>query len=93
MKRLISINAVVVALLAMPAMAADMPVKAPDYSAPSAFFNWTGAYAGISLGGRWTDTAWTTTGIGSPLGSPDLRVGKNFLHVCSLGRCSHVFGL
>src|SRR5664279_2714225 len=22
-----------------------------------------------------------------------LRVGKNFLHVCSLGRCSHVFGL
>ena len=71
MKRLISINAVVVALLAMPAMAADMPVKAPDYSAPSAFFNWTGAYAGISLGARWTDTAWTTTGIGSPLGSPD----------------------
>ena len=71
MKRLISINAVVVALLAMPAMAADMPVKAPDYSAPSAFFNWTGAYVGISLGGRWTDTAWTTTGIGSPLGSPD----------------------
>ena len=22
-----------------------------------------------------------------------LRVGKSFLHVCSLGRCSHVFGL
>ena len=22
-----------------------------------------------------------------------LRVGKNFLHVCSIGRCSHVFGL
>src|SRR4029077_20977179 len=21
------------------------------------------------------------------------RVGKNFLHVCSIGRCSHVFGL
>jgi len=23
----------------------------------------------------------------------DLRVGKSFLHVCSIGRCSHVFGL
>ena len=22
-----------------------------------------------------------------------LRVGKTFLHVCSIGRCSHVFGL
>ena len=22
-----------------------------------------------------------------------LRVGKSFLHVCSMGRCSHVFGL
>src|SRR5258708_5190763 len=22
-----------------------------------------------------------------------LRVGKNFLHVCSIGRCAHVFGL
>jgi outer membrane immunogenic protein len=52
-------------------MAADMPVNAPVYPAPTAFFNWTGGYAGISLGGRWTDNAWTTTGIGSPLGPPD----------------------
>jgi hypothetical protein len=22
-----------------------------------------------------------------------LRVGKSFFHVCSIGRCSHVFGL
>ena len=22
-----------------------------------------------------------------------LRVGKGFLHVCSIGRCGHVFGL
>jgi hypothetical protein len=22
-----------------------------------------------------------------------LRVGKSFLHVCRIGRCSHVFGL
>jgi hypothetical protein len=22
-----------------------------------------------------------------------LRVGKDFLHECSIGRCSHVFGL
>jgi outer membrane immunogenic protein len=71
MKRLIFITAVVAALIATPAMAADMPVKALAYTAPSAVFNWTGAYAGISLGGRWTDTAWTTIGIGSPLGSPD----------------------
>ena len=35
------------------------------------------------------------TRFGCPLSAMcgRLRVGKSFLHVCSLGRCSHVFGL
>jgi outer membrane immunogenic protein len=35
-----------------PALAADMPVKAPIYKAPPAF-NWTGCYLGIEGGSIW----------------------------------------
>jgi outer membrane immunogenic protein len=42
-------------LIAGPAMAADMPVKAPVYKArpPVAAFNWTGFYLGGNLGYSW----------------------------------------
>ncbi|MGA2126104.1 MAG: outer membrane beta-barrel protein [Xanthobacteraceae bacterium] len=46
-------------------------LKAPPAVAPA---TWTGAYAGASLGGRWSDADWTTTGIAGPLfqsASPD----------------------
>jgi outer membrane immunogenic protein len=39
------------ALLAGPAMAADMPVKAPP--PPAAVFSWAGFYAGLNAGGAW----------------------------------------
>lgn len=44
-------------------MAADMPV-APRYTKapPVAMDLWTGAYIGVSLGGRWTTESWQTTG-------------------------------
>jgi outer membrane immunogenic protein len=58
-----------------PAMAADMrPARAPVYTkAPvmAPVYSWTGAYAGISLGGRWADTTWATGSIGLPLGPAD----------------------
>jgi opacity protein-like surface antigen len=42
------------ALLSVPAIAADVAVKAPTYNAAS-ITNWTGAYAGLELGGKWGD--------------------------------------
>jgi outer membrane immunogenic protein len=37
-----------------PAMAADLPVKAPIYKAPvAAVYNWTGCYAGGNIGYSW----------------------------------------
>jgi outer membrane immunogenic protein len=60
MKKLISTSVAVAALLATPAIAADMSVRAPAIVAPSAP-SWTGAYVGLGLGGRWGTTTWTTT--------------------------------
>ncbi len=42
---------------ATPTLAADLPRKAPIV-AP--VYNWTGIYAGVSAGARWSDTTWTT---------------------------------
>ena len=36
-----------------PALAADLPVKAPAYVAPAPINNWTGFYIGIEGGGTW----------------------------------------
>jgi outer membrane immunogenic protein len=57
------------ALLSVPAIAADVAVKAPTYNAAS-ITNWTGAYAGLELGGKWGDATWATTSITPPLGIP-----------------------
>jgi outer membrane immunogenic protein len=38
--------------VSVPAMAADMPVKAP-HVAPVPFFNWSGCYLGAHAGGAW----------------------------------------
>ena len=41
------------AMLAGPAMAADMPVVAPP--PPPVVYDWTGAYVGFNVGGAWYD--------------------------------------
>ena len=72
MNKVISTTAILAILVATPAIAADMPYKAaPIYPLPPAVTDWSGLYVGGSLGGRWTDSTWTTTAIGSPLGPPD----------------------
>jgi outer membrane immunogenic protein len=54
MKTLILAGVAFAALLAGPAVAADMRVGAPVYKAPSpAAFSWTGCYVGIEGGGNW----------------------------------------
>jgi len=57
------------ALIIGPAMAADLPVKAPAYKAPPAavaVYDWTGFYIGIHGGGAWS----RGDGIVDPLPSP-----------------------
>jgi opacity protein-like surface antigen len=46
-------------LIGTPALAADMPLKAP----PAAYYNWTGFYAGGEIGGGWATS--TTTDLTS----------------------------
>jgi opacity protein-like surface antigen len=70
MNKLIVNGIALVASLAGSAMAADMQVKAPVVTD-----SWTGLYAGIALGGRFSDSTWTTNclspgvpgGVGCPL--------------------------
>jgi outer membrane immunogenic protein len=44
-----------VAMMAGPAMAADMPLRAPP-PPPVAYYDWTGAYIGFNVGEVWNDT-------------------------------------
>ena len=77
----LSIGALALAGAALPTFAADMPARpiaAPPAVAPTAAF-WTGFYLGVGLGGRWTDTDWTTTclaplaaGTACPFSTPPL---------------------
>ncbi len=51
MKGLLSAGIAVATLLSVPALAADMPVKAPVYkSAPAEVFDWGGFYIGANVG-------------------------------------------
>src|SRR5262245_15601176 len=56
MKKVALIGTAVAALMGGPALAADMPLKAPQ---ASAYYNWTGLYGGIHAGYGWADTSWT----------------------------------
>jgi outer membrane immunogenic protein len=58
---------VVAALIATPAMAADLPMKTP---APVAvpYDPWTGFYVGGSIGARWSDVQWLTQAFDRPEG-------------------------
>jgi outer membrane immunogenic protein len=63
MKRSLFAFATIAALMATPAMAADMmPLKAPP---PPPAWTWTGCYVGVNGGGGWgKDRNWTdSTGV------------------------------
>jgi len=76
MNKLLVVGIAIAALIAGPAIAADMPAPAPV-----AVESWTGFYAGASLGGRFTDSNWMTTclSVGAPggIGCPVNLVGQN----------------
>jgi outer membrane immunogenic protein len=69
-------GAVIAVLVAAPAMAADMQARAPVV-----MDGWSGLYVGASLGGRFTDSNWTTTclSVGAPggVGCPLNLFGQN----------------
>ncbi len=59
-----------VGLIAGPAIAADLAVKAPVYKGPSppvVIYSWTGCYIGANIGGGWARKSWTTTTPPPPL--------------------------
>lgn len=53
------------AALMGPALAADLPVKAP----PAAAMSWSGFYAGVSIGARWGDNDWQTSDVAPVFGA------------------------
>jgi len=55
MNRIVSLSfsALALAGITLPAMAADMPVKAPPVAAPPIVYNWTSCYIGGNVGGKW----------------------------------------
>jgi opacity protein-like surface antigen len=52
MKMLVAVGAALAALMTVPAIAADMPVKAPVVKAT--LYDWTGFYVGANAGGGWS---------------------------------------
>jgi outer membrane immunogenic protein len=52
MKKLV-LGSAIAAMIAAPAIAADMPVKAPP--PPPVVYDWSGAYVGFNIGGAWYD--------------------------------------
>jgi outer membrane immunogenic protein len=68
-KRRLLRGAALPALLASPAIAADMPVKAPPAPPPAAY-SWTGFYVGLNAGGTWARSDASTTANCNVPGSP-----------------------
>jgi outer membrane immunogenic protein len=57
MKKLLIMGVAFAALTVAPALAADMPRKAPAYGPPPpppVVYNWTGCYIGANIGGAWS---------------------------------------
>jgi outer membrane immunogenic protein len=65
MKKLFVAGIAAAAFCGAPALAADLPVKAPIYKAVAPMFNWTGCYVGAHLGGGWGSKHWSSQDFGN----------------------------
>jgi outer membrane immunogenic protein len=79
MKKLILGSVALAAMITGPAMAADMPVRAPSvYRAPAPAWSWTGFYVGGEVGAKWLNDRWTATSLfdggGPVIGSTALPI-------------------
>jgi outer membrane immunogenic protein len=75
MKKRFVAGVAVAALVAAPAMAAELPIYAPLYSAPPPVlaFSWTSCYLGGHIGGSWVDKKFgqfVDTAVPSTFGAP-----------------------
>ena len=76
------------ALIAGPAVAADMPVRAPIYKAApalAAVYNWTGFYVGVNAGGAWGTFHTTTSTVDGPVPGADYFSAGNVAGVNAAG--------
>jgi outer membrane immunogenic protein len=66
MKKFLLGSVALAAMLAGPAMAAELPYKAPPPPPPPAYYDWSGAYLGFNIGGIWNkvDQHFTSPGAG-----------------------------
>jgi len=73
MKKVLTATIGLLAVSAMPAMAADLPVKARPMVPVVTAYNWTGCYIGGNVGGKWarTEGSWDVgpTATAGPLGA------------------------
>jgi outer membrane immunogenic protein len=69
MKKLVCIAAAALAVMVLPAGAADLLVKAPP-PAPVPAWSWTGFYIGGNLGGGWAQSEWLEDGSAASTGLP-----------------------
>jgi outer membrane immunogenic protein len=75
MKKILVAGIAAAAFCGAPALAADMPVKAPVYKAVDPGYNWTGFYVGIEGGGGWADTRHTNADNGANSGTVGIDGG------------------
>jgi len=71
MKKSLIVSAVLLAMIAGPAFAADMPVKTPP-PPPAPAVSWPNVYIGAQVGNEWSKDNWDPTCIdagGAPLGT------------------------
>jgi outer membrane immunogenic protein len=68
MKKVVLLAATIAGLIATPALAADMALKAPPRAVPETW-SWTGWYVGGNVGGKWADTSGSAFMGASALGA------------------------
>jgi outer membrane immunogenic protein len=91
MKRALIASAILAAVVSVPAMAADLPVKAPMVKAPPPVYNWTGCYLGGGWGyGFWTQDSGLITTAGVPL-TLSVRSGGRGWFGTVTGGCDYEF--
>src|ERR1044072_1358787 len=74
MKKVLSATVGLLAISAVPAAAADLPVKARPMVPVVTAYNWTGCYIGGNVGGKWARTSGSVdvgpTAVAGPPGAP-----------------------
>jgi outer membrane immunogenic protein len=82
-KFLIASSAIAALMMAVPAGAADMPVKARPLPPPPPVFSWTGFYVGAHVGGAWGTTESTLNSVTANISCRE----NDFVELAVITRC------